>query len=263
MQVASTEMGHNLLDETFTVVIPAYNEEERIGTTLQEISELIADNKLQWKVIVSIDGRDRTEEIVSSFSIRFPFISSLRSLTRSGKGAALKRALKYVDSKYLVTMDADGAVNLKSIIANLKFLNGDDVLIFSRYFDGNYIPTFRKFLSRGYNVLVRSLLGLRIRDTQSGYVAAESEPFIKAMNKVGVTNEFYCIILYYYLTKEKAKIREIPTNYKHDNGSKFSHTGMIIGGTISLFAFLLRHSRFFKYIPKELVSLYYRKLRWI
>ena len=256
-------MGHNLLDETFTVVIPAYNEEERIGTTLQEMCEFIVENKLHWKVMVSIDGRDRTEEIVSSFSIRFPFVSSSRSLTRSGKGAALKRALKYVDSKYLVTMDADGSVGLKSIIANLKFLNGNNVLIFSRYFVGNYIPAFRKFLSRGYNVLVRSLLGLRIRDTQSGYVAAESEPFVRAMNKVGVTNGFYYIVLYYYLTEEKAKIREIPIKYKHDSESKFSPTGMIIGGTISLFAFLLRHSRFFKYIPKELVSLYYRKLRWI
>lgn len=257
------EIENNLSDETFTVVIPAFNEEKRIGTTLQEICEFIYENKLQWKVIVSADGRDRTAEIVSSYSAGFPFVSCLRSPTRSGKGGALKRVLEHVDSKYLITMDADGSIEFKSIIMNLKFLNGKDVLIFSRYFDGNYIPAFRKFLSGGYNILIRTLLRLRIRDTQSGYIAARSESFVRAMNKVSVTNAFYCGPLYYYLTKEKAKIMEIPTEYAHDNGSKFSPVGLVIGGSVSLFAFLLRHSRFYKYVPKSLISLYYKKLRWM
>lgn len=257
------ETGKNILDETFTVVIPAYNEEERISKTLNELCKFISENKLNWKIIVSADGRDRTAEIVSSYSVEFAFVTCLRLSTRSGKGAALKRAFKQVDSKYLITMDADGSIGIESIIPNLKFLNANDVLIFSRYFGGNYIPPLRKFLSGGYNILVRSLLRLKIRDTQSGYIAAESEPFIRAMNKVGVTNGFYYVILYYYLTKEKTKIMEIPCSYKYDNGSKFSPIGMVIGGAVSLLAFLLRHSRFYKCVPKSLISLYYRKLRWI
>ena len=263
MQVASVEKGNDVLDATFTVVIPAYNEEERIGVTVHEICEFIDSNKIDWQVIVSADGRDRTAEIVSSYSTKFPFVTCLRSPTRSGKGAALKRAIKQVDSKYLITMDADGSMSFKNVIANLRFLNDNDVLIFSRYFSGNHIPPIRKFLSAGYNVLVRAFLRLRIRDTQSGYIAADTKHFVRAMNKVGVTNGFYYVILYYYLTKGKARIREIPTDYVHDNRSKFSPVGMVIGGAVSLFAFMLRHSRFYKYVPKGLISLYYRKLRWI
>ena len=54
-----------------TGVIPAYNEEKRIGRVLQEISEFITINNPNWNVIVSIDGNDGTEEIVKNYSKDF------------------------------------------------------------------------------------------------------------------------------------------------------------------------------------------------
>ena len=257
------EKGDNLLDESFTVLIPAYNEERRIGSVLEEICDFIHKRGLNWKVVVSIDGKDGTEGIVSSYSQRFSFITSSRSLSRSGKANALKRALKSVGTEYLITMDADGSMSFQSIIDGLKYLTDFDVVVFSRYSNGNHIPMIRKFMSRGYNLLIRSLLGLKMKDTQSGYIAAVAKPFVSAMNKVGLTNGYYYAVLYYYLKKEQAKIIEIPVKYSHIDGSKFSPLTQVVGGVVSLVAFLLRHSRFYKYLPKKLVSLYYRKFRWI
>jgi len=54
-----------------TIIIPAYNEEKRIGRVIQEISEFITIKNPNWNVIVSIDGNDGTEEIVKDYSKEF------------------------------------------------------------------------------------------------------------------------------------------------------------------------------------------------
>jgi glycosyltransferase involved in cell wall biosynthesis len=69
-----------------TIIIPAYNEEKRIGRVLQEISEFITINNPNWNVIVSIDGNDGTEEIVKDYSKKYSFISYNKKGSRAGKG---------------------------------------------------------------------------------------------------------------------------------------------------------------------------------
>ena len=59
------------------------------------------------------------------------------------------------------------------------------------------------------------------------------------------------------------KIREIPIKYVYDKNSKFKVSSMVIGGGISLFAFRMRHSRFYKYVPRWATELYLKKFRWI
>ncbi len=263
MQIASVERGHNILDESFTIVIPAYNEEETIGKTLEEIISFISNNNLNWSIIVSVDGNDHTDEIVSSYSARYHFTSMTKSKDRKGKGAAVKRVLDVLRSEYVILMDADGSLSFETIVTNLKLLNDYDGLIFSRYFNHNRIPFLRTFLSRGFNILVRASLGLKTRDTQSGYKIFKTESFVAAMKNVGSTNAFFDVALLYYLKEQKAIIKEVESPYFHRKDSTFHPIGLAISEGISLVAFRIRHSRFYKYIPQQLVSLYYRKLRWM
>ena len=83
------------------------------------------------------------------------------------------------------------------------------------------------------------------------------------MKKVDPTNTFWDVSQFYHMNEDNVKIKEIKCDYNHRKESKFHSLGEIFGQGVSLIAFRVRHSRFFKYIPKELVSLYYRKLRWI
>ncbi len=213
--------------------------------------------------MVSIDGSDRTYEIVSSYSSKYPFVQSSRKSARGGKGAGIKRVLDLLDTDFVMLMDADGSMPFSTVVNNLGLLETSDVLIFSRYYNENRIPLIRRFLSKGFNILVRASLGIKVRDTQSGYKVLKTEPFVRSMKKVGVTNTFFDVALLYYLKKEEARITEIPSSYNHRDESKFHPLGEVIGQGVSLVAFMLRHSRFYKYVPKELVLLYYRKLRWI
>ena len=263
MQVISTETDPIQVNQTFTIVIPAFNEEKFIGTTLEKVCGFISEKKLSWSVIVSVDGSDGTEEIVSSYSKSFSFVSLVKSNVRSGKGAAVKRVIGMLDSDYVILMDADGSLAIETIATNLYLLEDFDCLVFSRYFIDNNIPLVRKLLSKGFNILVKVFLNVRIRDTQSGYKVFKKEQFVEGMKKVGPTNTFWDVSLFYHMNEDNVKIKEIKCDYNHRKESKFHPLGEIFGQGVSLIAFRVRHSRFFKYIPKELVSLYYRKLRWI
>jgi glycosyltransferase involved in cell wall biosynthesis len=253
----------NILDREFCIVIPAYNEESRIGPVLQDVSDFISRNRLPWHVIVSIDGNDGTEDIVREFSKRYSFVTALKSSGRSGKGGAISRTLPYISAEYVILMDADGAVSFSNIVANIKHIANSDILILSRYRMKNRIPVMRRVLSRGYNLLVRFVSGLDISDTQSGYVIAKASMFKLAYSRITFTNGFYYVSMYYNLKNMGAIIREVDVPYNHTEGSRFKPTMLVLGGFVSLVAFGVRHSRFYKYVPERMIRLYYRKFRWI
>ena len=252
------------LNNTFTIIIPAYNEEKRIKPVLDEICAYIGSNNLPWNVIVSIDGNDGTEMLVRETVVEFPFLSYIRGNGRSGKGSAIKRALNIVSGNYVMLMDADGAISFYEMIKHLNLLRDYDFINFDRYRNkDNNIPRLRRFVSRGYNFYIRILFSLKINDTQCGYKIMRTSDARKVFEKLTITNGFFYSPLFVYLKKMKVNTIEVPVNYQHSEGSKFSVTSMILGGFVSALAFRLRDSPFWKYIPKKLVNLYYRKFRWI
>ena len=81
----------NISIPTVTIIIPAYNEEKRISAVLEELAHFISASKYNWNVIVSIDGNDRTEEIVKDYSKKYSFISYNKKGSRAGKGGCNKK----------------------------------------------------------------------------------------------------------------------------------------------------------------------------
>jgi len=252
-----------IFNRTFTVIVPAYNEESRITPVLREVSSFISENALPWKVIVSIDGDDGTEDIVRNFGLKYNFITSLRSGERGGKGRAVIRTGNFIDSEFVILMDADNSIHFSDLIKTVPLLNDNDVVILSRYSKQNKIPLIRRIPSRGFNLLVKAVTGLRVTDTQSGYKLFNATKFVDALKHVGSTNTFYDVSLLYHLKMRGSRITETPVAYVHDDGSQFNIIGLVIGEGVSLIAFVVRHSRLYRHVPKSLRSLYYRKFKWI
>jgi glycosyltransferase involved in cell wall biosynthesis len=256
-------MSESFLKE-FTVIIPAYNEEKRIGPVLLDLCHFISENKLRWNIIVSIDGNDDTDKVVKQMMTNFLFLSYLKGNGRSGKGEAIKRAVHLATGEYYILMDADNSIGLSEILSGIPELEKNDVVILERYTsDFNQIPFLRRFASRGFNILVQALLGLRVKDTQSGYKIIKSDFARRSFDSMTVTNTFFDVALLYKIKKLGGKITEKPVKYRHDEESKFNVFSEIVGQGVSLFAFRIRHSPFYAYIPKNLRDLYYRKFRWI
>ena len=248
----------------FTLIIPAYNEEKRIKPVLNEICAYIESNNYPWNVIISIDGNDGTEDIVRSMEDEFPFLSFTKGTGRNGKGGAIKRAVNIASGEFVMLMDADGSVSFHNLITSMNFLNFYDVVTFDRYSSNqNEIPFLRRVFSRGFNKLVRGIIGIRINDTQCGYKIMRTSYAVEAFEKISVSNTFFDVALFYYMKKDGAKSVEIPVSYRHGEESKFNVIGEVLGQGTSLIAFRLRNSPLWKYVPRKLVDLYYRKFRWI
>ena len=250
--------------QTFTIVIPAYNEERRIVPVLDELTSLIKSQKLPWTIIISVDGNDGTEGIVKEASEAYPFVKISVSLGRNGKGTAIKRVTSMVDSEFIILMDADRSVTISEIVGHLERMDSTDVIIFSRYSGGlSEIPLRRRILSRGFNALVRLLLRIDVRDTQSGYKVLRTSYFRNAISQVDCSNAFYDVSLLYHLKLLGARIEEIPANYKHREDGKF-HAGLLtLSLGLNLLAFRVRHSRFYPYIPETFACYYRRVFKWI
>ena len=176
-------------EKKFSIIIPAYNEEKRIKPVLEDIVDYITLNRLNWDVILAIDGNDGTEALAKKFLSRYDNIRVVRAAGRSGKGGSIKRSLNFIKSEFVILMDADNSIPFSTIISNLNLISEFDCIIFSRYTASmNEIPPVRRMISRGFNWLLRLSLDLNVRDTQSGYKIIRTRPFKRAMNQVSVTN---------------------------------------------------------------------------
>lgn len=255
---------YDLLNKRVDIVIPAYNEERRIEPVIESIVGFIEENKLDWRMVIALDGNDRTEDIITQYMRKYNYIFISRSKSRSGKGNAIRRIADIVNSDYVIIMDADNSISFATIVDYIMTGITCDLTIFSRYLNSeNKIPLHRKIISRGFNMLLKVILKVDINDTQSGYKIVKTDIFKKAIKNVGVTNTFFDVDLIYYLKKNGAKSLEIPTKYTHSDGSKFNPLAEVIGQGISLFAFRIRHSRIYKYIPPQVEKLYFEIFLYI
>ena len=273
MQEVTNELGINeveivihkiLREQNFDIIIPAYNEEKRIGPVLGEVCSYIRENGFPWKVIVSIDGNDKTEEIVSKFSKDYDFVRAIKNKSRSGYGGAIKKGILSGEGDYVIVLEADGAMEFMDVVRNLHFLGKYDIINFDRH-SGNErdIPFVRRSASRGYNLYIKLLFGLKIKDIQGGYKVFRMDTARTLFKKITITNGFFQAALFYHAKRMGLKVIEINVPYKHQQGSKFGMGHMILGGFISGIALRLRNSPFFRFIPKSFVEMYYRKFRWI
>ena len=247
----------------FTIIIPAYNEEKRISPVLNDICHFVSENILHWDVIVAVDGNDSTYDIARSYAKSYDFIKIDWSNGRSGKGGAIKRVLPKIEGEFTILMDSDNSIVFSDIVRALPLLDKNEVVVLSRYSGKNRIPFLRRFLSRGFNIVVRLMTGLKVSDTQSGYKIFRTELFTTAMQKVTVTNASYDVPLLYYIKKMGGRITETPAEYSHADDGKLNPLSMAMSFFISLVAFRIRNSPLYSHVPGFLVKLYHRKFKWI
>ncbi len=268
IQIENESVIDQMLDpiyyKRFDIIIPAFNEEKRIFPVLKEITDFISVYTLPWQVIVAVDGNDGTADIVQKFSDKYKFVKLNRSSGRSGKGGAIKRSLNSATGKYIILLDADGAIDFLSVVEAVRYLSQYDVVNFDRYaYRTNYIPWSRRFVSRGFNFYVKFVLSINIDDTQCGYKLMNVESAKRIFSQLTITNGFFYAPFFYYLKLYKYKVIEMPVRYNHSEGSKFNISSMILGGFLTTLAFRISHSNLQKFFPKRLKDLYYKKFRWI
>lgn len=169
-----------------SIVIPAFNEEKRILSTLESLRSFChetADPLLKSvEVIVVCDGcTDRTEQVVLDWS-GCPEPRVLSYPDNRGKGHAVKLGILRSRGRIVAFMDADGSTPVPELVPlAAPIIHGDaDVVIGSRRAEGATIqerqPLSRRLLGRAFSLYNRVVLGIPFLDTQCGFKLFRGTP---------------------------------------------------------------------------------------
>lgn len=243
-----------------SIIIPAYNEEKRIGKILGNYGSFFSDKKKKKEVknfellIVINNTKDRTEDVVKEFSKKYHEIRYL-NFKVGGKGFAItegfKDALKR-NNEFIGFVDADMSTppeafyDLVRTIEKNRRIGG---VIANRWDKRSIISPkqsfFRRFISRGYNLIVRALFLFPYSDTQCGAKVFRREVLEKNVNKMISSQWNFDVALLFCLKKEaNAKIIDIPTIWKDKQASKINLKRTPILMFVSLIRLRLLHSPF-------------------
>ena len=157
------------MNSNLTIVIPAYNESQSIQSVLEEM-QLFAWETNASVIIVNDGSKDNTKDILTQFKNQYPDFP-LQVITHSlnrGYGGALKSGINHVQTKFVVTMDADGQHRLEDISEMFDKLirENADMCIGNRNFMGSNFS--RNLVKKIVLFFVKKSTGIEISDLNSG-----------------------------------------------------------------------------------------------
>lgn len=217
---------------SLAIIIPAYNEEKRIGKTLDSytkyFSKLLKDKKLSnFKIIVVINAStDKTKDIVKKYKSK-----NLEYLDfkQGGKGFAVTEGFKHAvkgNYSYIGFVDADMSTTPEEFYRLSTQINNYDGVIASRYLSGAKLTPrntlLRIIASRLYNSLIKSLFLMHYRDTQCGAKIFRKEAIAKIINKMDMTQWAFDLEMLYLLRKKGFVVREVPTVWSNKDHAKIN-----------------------------------------
>jgi len=215
------------LDATdVTIVIPAFNEQARIGTTLVHTLDHLERHHPHSELLVVDDGsRDDTALIAEQ--IGRGRVKVLRQPRNMGKGAAVRRGMLEAKGEHVLFMDADMSTPIEELEKLLAIADqGFDVVIGSRGMPDSDIrqrqPSLREFMGRGFNVIVRGLLFGGIRDTQCGFKLFSAKAAKDVFSRLTLDGFAFDVEALMLAQKLGFKVREVPVTWYHAPNSKVS-----------------------------------------
>jgi dolichol-phosphate mannosyltransferase len=219
----------------FTIIIPAYNEERRIGPLLGSLAGS------RGFFLVICDGDDHTPRVVEHFASQNPGlrIEAHRYPHRLGKGGAIKEGFSLAGTPLVGYMDADGSASIDQMIRLLSHLDHTDGVIGSRWLPESVITipqgVSRKIQSRVFNLLIRILFGLSFKDTQCGAKVFKKEAIDAVLEKMSSTGFEFDVELLWRLDSAGFRIRECPITWTNRDESRLRG-----GEGLGMFTALLR-----------------------
>ncbi len=233
-----------------TIVMPAYNEEERIGKTLEDFCNFL-HRKIDFELIVVLNGcRDNTLSVVEDCMKKHPEISYKDYKDAIGKGPAIIEGFKFANGELVSYADADGATSVEELYRLVVNIGNYDGIIGSRGLAGSKIlvkqPLKRRIASRGFNLLVRLLLGLHYKDTQCGSKVFRANLIKEIWPFIERSNWAFDVSILYEAKKRNYRIKEYPIVWEDKGGSKLRLTKTIPGMLKTIVKIRLKNSIFWR-----------------
>lgn len=231
-----------------SILIPAYNEAERIRSTLISYGEFFKGRDAEILVIVN-GSNDRTESLIrEEFLPRFEQLRLVVIPEKVGKGGALIRGLIECSGNKISFTDADGSTPPGELLRLSELLQTPGIIIGSRWLQESVIgrkqPLCRRIMSRIFNGFVRILFNLQVTDTQCGAKVMSRELVTKILPRIGSTQWAFDVEWLFHAKKAGYPLSECPVEWNDVSGSKVKIFRSSMEMTLALVRLRLIHSPF-------------------
>ena len=210
-----------------SIVIPAYNEAERIEQTLETVRNYLRSQALRAEVLVVNDGsRDRTGPLVAACSQDWPALRLVDNARNLGKGFSIRNGVLEATGQVVLISDADLSAPIDEIPKLVDpILRGNcDLTLGSRALDQSLIGVhqspLREFAGRLFNGLVQLLIGLPFRDTQCGFKAFRRQPMLPVLARQRIAGFGFDPEILFLARNRGLRLQEVPVRWNHAEGTK-------------------------------------------
>ncbi len=211
-------------DPYLSIIIPAYNEEERIVPTIGAIASHVSGLGFDWEMIIADDGStDQTVNLIEGLG--FANLRLLKADRNEGKGRAVQRGMLAARGKYVLFADADNSTPVEEIEKVLaKLESGDyDVAIGSRAAEGAQETArspLRQLMSNGLRSLIRYVFRFGVKDTQCGFKMYTAEAAHRLHGAQTIKGFSFDLEVLYLAFKLHYRVAEVPVHWVNAPFSK-------------------------------------------
>ena len=199
------------------VIVPTYNERENLESVTSRVLDAVPDSHV---LVVDDNSPDGTGELADKLAAADSRVHVMHRAGKSGLGAAYIAGFQWAlarDYGAMVEMDADGSHQPEDLPRLLTALETADLVVGSRWIPGGQVknwPKNREALSRGANIYVRIMMGIKVRDATGGYRAYRAAT-LRQISLDQVTSQGYCFQIDLTLRTLRAglKVTEVPITF--------------------------------------------------
>jgi hypothetical protein len=162
--------------KSLSVVFPAFNEEANIRVVVEDACRIVPKFAPIFEIVVVNDGsKDRTGEICDDLAMEFSDVRVVHHARNRGYGAALKTGIERARYDVIFFTDSDGQFDLREVATLLEQTDAYDIV--AGYRARRHDPPHRLLFAWGWNILVRRVLGTKIRDIDCAFKAFKRHVF--------------------------------------------------------------------------------------
>ncbi len=210
-----------------SVVLPAYNEAQKLPEAVDSVKKHLEGTGYDYEVIIAEDGSsDGTDEVAAQLSQKDSRVQHLHSKERLGRGKALRKAFESAEGEIVGYMDVDLSTDLKHLkeLVDSIAVEGFDIATGSRLMKESkkQRPAKREFASKGYNFLIKLLLGSKLHDHQCGFKAFKKETILELSKDIKDNHWFWDTEVLILAQRRGYKIKEFPVEWEHGGDTKVS-----------------------------------------
>lgn len=221
------------------IVLPVYNEEKILRKSVTILAEFLKNSfSHNWKIIIADNASiDRTLEIGQDLTREIDGVEIVH-LDLKGRGRAVRRCWLASKADIVCYMDIDLSTELKDLPVLINaIIEGNEVATGCRlHKDSKIVRSFkREILSRGYLLILKTILGINFNDAQCGFKAIRTDVFKKMSPMVKDDEWFFDSELLFKAERMGFKIKEIPITWIEDPDSRVNIRRTVINYIISTF----------------------------